>query len=167
MNKTIFLSILTIFSIASMASAGTWAFFSDAEASGLNTFTAGTLALDVLTTSAASDGTRIVPGKSVSGSIVIKNEGDIAGDLYLKMSSETNALLNDFTVTTTVDGNERDLNDHEYIKIGTLGAGELIDLPLKYYMNEDATGNQGTTEAFVFDVALMQQGAPAPTHPQL
>lgn len=166
MNKKIFLSILTIFSIASMASAGTWAYFSDIETSGSNALTAGTLKLEMQTTKTITDSgdAYLVPGQSVSGSIPIKNDGTVTGDLYIKMRSENKDCVNYFTATTTVDGYERELGD-EYIKIGTLGAGEGIDLPIVYSMDKDVTEGQGTAANFVFDVLLIQQGALAPTHP--
>ncbi len=166
MDKKIFLSILTIFSIASMASASTWAYFSDTETSGSNALTAGTLKLDMPTakTITGSGDEYLVPGQSVSGSIFIKNDGTVTGDLYIKLSSESMDSLNFFTVTTKVDGDGHDLGA-EYIMIGTLGAGESVDLPIEYSMDEDATEGQGTTEKFVFDVLLMQQGAPVPSHP--
>jgi predicted ribosomally synthesized peptide with SipW-like signal peptide len=166
MNKKIFLSILTIFSIASMASAGTWAYFSDIETSGSNALTAGTLKLEMQTakTITGCGDAYLVPGQSVSYSIPIKNDGTVTGDLYIKMSSENKDCINYFTATTTVDGYERELGDG-YIKIGTLDAGETIDLPIIYYMDKDVTEGQGTAANFVFDVLLIQQGAPAPTHP--
>lgn len=163
MDKKIFLSLLAIFSIASITSAGTWAYFSDTKTSDLNSLTAGTLTLDIPTTKTVtgSDDKCLVPGKSVFSSILIKNDGTVTGDLYIKMSSESKGYLSNFTVTTKVDGAERDLGD-EYIKIGTLGAGESVDLPIEYSMDEDATEGQGTTAKFVFDVFLIQQGAPSP-----
>lgn len=163
MDKKIFSSLLTIFSIASIASAGTWAYFGDTKTSDLNSLTAGTLTLEIPTTKTIvdSDNKYLVPGKSFSGSILIKNDGTGAGDVYIKMSSENKDYLNYFTVTTKVDGYEREMVD-EYTKIGTLGVGESIILPLEYSMDEDATEGQGTTAKFVFDVLLMQQGAPSP-----
>lgn len=166
MNKEILLSLLTIFSVASMASAGSWAYFSDIETSGSNELTAGTLKLKMQTAKTITDSSDayLVPGQSVSCSIPIKNDGTVTGDLYIKMSPENNDCMNYFTATTTVDGSERELGD-KYIKIGTLGAGEGIDLPIVYYMDKDVTEGQGTAANFVFDVLLIQQGAPAPTHP--
>jgi predicted ribosomally synthesized peptide with SipW-like signal peptide len=86
MNKKIFLSILTIFSIASMASAGTWAYFSDIETSGSNALTAGTLKLEMQTAKTITGGgdAYLVPGQSVSGSIPIKNDGLLQAIFILK-----------------------------------------------------------------------------------
>lgn len=165
MNKKIFLSLLTIFSIASMTSAGTWAYFSDTQTSELNSLTAGALELDTPITILSNDGedTYLVPGRSVCGLLSIKNNGTVPGVLYIKKSSANKESLNYFTVTTTVDEDEYELGN-EYIKIGALDAGESVNLPIEYSMNKDATEGQGTTAKFAFDVLLIQQGAPVPTH---
>lgn len=159
MNKKILLSLLIIGIIASVASAGTWAYFSDTETSTSNTLTAGSLILDMPTTIAITDtdDKYIVPGEKGSGSMVIKNTGTVAGDLYVKINPTTSELLKFIDLTATVGNTNVGLND-QYVKVADLVAGQSATLSIGYSMDNKQTDGQGTKAAFKIDVLLMQDG---------
>ena len=101
LNKKMLLSLLVIGVVSVSAGAGTWAYFSDTETSTDNTFTAGTLDLEL----DGADGitgfgiTDVAPGDSGEAtSIVVSNAGSIDGDLTVSISDvddEENGEEND------------------------------------------------------------------------
>lgn len=159
MNKKILLSLLIIGMIVSVASAGTWAYFSDTETSTSNTLTAGSLILDMPTTMTITDTADkyIVPGEEGSGSITMKNSGTVAGDLYVKINPTTSELLPYIDLTATVGSTRVGLDD-QYVKVADLAAGQSATLSVGYSMDKDQTNGQGTKAAFKIDVLLMQDG---------
>ncbi|WP_321418871.1 SipW-dependent-type signal peptide-containing protein [uncultured Methanomethylovorans sp.] len=172
MNKKILLSLLIIGIIASVASAGTWAYYSAEAQTPAGTLETGKLSLSVPTsvTLGDTDDHFIIPGESATGQIRIINTGNIAGDLYIKLRS--NDLTNYFTVTTSknsanpsgvANGNSITLTTNDYYKVGTLNPNGEVTIPIKYTMGTDVTGGQGIKANFIFDVVLMQKDAPAPT----
>jgi predicted ribosomally synthesized peptide with SipW-like signal peptide len=93
MQKKILVSMMVIGLVAALAGAGLYAYFSDTETSSGNTFTAGTLDLEL----SAAQGSVVVlnvgplaPGDSGSNTWIAKNVGSIAGKLSLTVSAITN-----------------------------------------------------------------------------
>jgi predicted ribosomally synthesized peptide with SipW-like signal peptide len=93
MNSKIILSLLVIGVVSAVAIGGTVAYFSDTETSTGNTFTAGTLDLNV------DDGninvvkftvTDANPGATGGGTWIVKNVGSVAGYLDLEAISQIN-----------------------------------------------------------------------------
>ncbi len=92
MNTKIILSLVVIFAVSAIAVGGTVAYFSDTGTSTGNTFTAGTLDLNV-------DGQNInvvkftvantVPGASGTGTYILNNVGNINGFIDLENISVT------------------------------------------------------------------------------
>jgi predicted ribosomally synthesized peptide with SipW-like signal peptide len=116
MDKKILVSMMVIGLVAALAGAGLHALFSDTEKSEGNTFTAGTLDLEL----SAAQGSVVVlnvgpmaPGDSGSNTWIAKNVGSIAGKLSLTVSPITN---NDNGLTEP---------ESEVDKTGGDGEGEL------------------------------------------
>ena len=80
MNKLL-MSIMVIGIAALFLGAGTFAYFSDTETSTNNTFTAGTLDLDI-TDNTPITLTNMKPGDSATGSMTVENIGGLPGCLY-------------------------------------------------------------------------------------
>ncbi len=92
MKKIIGLTLAALLVLA-MVGGGTWAYFSDTEASTNNTLTAGTLdlkvdSLDTPVTTFSATGT--APGQSGSGATTLKNSGSLSGSLSVATSNVTN-----------------------------------------------------------------------------
>lgn len=162
MNKKILLSLLIIGIIVSVASAGTWAYFSDAKSTQENTLTAGTLKLNEGITQAKlfADAGYIIPGKSGSDYIYVQNVGTVPGNLYVRISPDgTNKEILDY-VTLTVDGSQLTEN---YQNIGYLQSWDGKSLNIAYSMDTAQTQGQGTTAGFKVDFLLVQDGVTDPT----
>ncbi len=91
MKKILGLTVAALLVMA-LVGGGTWAYFSDVETSTGNTFTAGTLDLEVDTdnpwTSGAVTVPAMVPGAvAVPVDITCENVGDLIGDLYMKITN--------------------------------------------------------------------------------
>jgi predicted ribosomally synthesized peptide with SipW-like signal peptide len=124
--------------VAALAGAGLHAYFSDTEKSEGNTFTAGTLDLEL----SAAQGSVVVlnvgplaPGDSGSNTWIAKNVGSIAGKLSLTVSSITN---NDNGLTEP----EREAGD----TTGGDGGGELgeyLDVVLWVDLNGNGQKDNG------------------------
>ena len=81
------MSIMAIGIAALFLGAGTFAYFSDTETSGGNTFTAGTIDLTLGGTGATGVSfTNMAPGDTASATIVVTNDGSLPGWLGAKSS---------------------------------------------------------------------------------
>jgi len=89
--KKILISIMTIAMVSALIGGGIYAAFSDTEGGSGNTFTTGTLALDVDGSPTWSGGMTMgpmVPGEAATvTSLSLANTGNITGDLYMRISS--------------------------------------------------------------------------------
>jgi predicted ribosomally synthesized peptide with SipW-like signal peptide len=115
LNKKMLLSVLIVGVVASVAGAGTWAAFSDTETSTGNTFTAGTLDLQLtgkqVPATTSFTVSNVVPSaNSVSlGTLKLINGGNINGNLVAKIiniNDDENGEANDaeHDADTTVGG---------------------------------------------------------------
>jgi len=91
-KKKILFSIMAIALVGALVGAGVFAYFSDTETSTGNTFTAGTLDLEVDSenpwTSTPVNVTCMEPGAAASPvNITCKNVGCLTGDLYMKITN--------------------------------------------------------------------------------
>jgi spore coat-associated protein N len=112
-NKKIFLSILIVGTIASMAGAGTWAAFTDTGTSTANTFTAGTLDLTLngLNTITGFGIGPVAPkATGTAGSIVVRNAGTIDGNLVVSATAIQN-LENGRNAPELLVDNSNDLGE--------------------------------------------------------
>lgn len=93
--KKLFLSILTVFLVGAVAVGATAAWFLDTETSSGNTFSAGTLDLEVdgenPLTSAKFNVTNMNPGNQPKGTYVLTNVGSVNGYIDLENISVANA----------------------------------------------------------------------------
>lgn len=156
MNRKILLSLLTIGIIVSIASAGTWAYFSDVKSTSQNSLTAGTLKLNngITTTTLFSNDDLLIPGKSGSKGLYVENTGNIPGNLYIKINPDPNnkELLNYIMLAV----GSLELTD-SYQYIGKLEAGESQTLSIIYSMDTSVTNEaQSTTAKFKIDLLLVQ-----------
>lgn len=92
MKKKILFSIMAIALAGGLVGAGVFAYFSDTESSTGNTFTAGTLDLEVDSenpwTSTPVNVTCMEPGAAASPvNITCENVGSLTGDLYMKITN--------------------------------------------------------------------------------
>lgn len=157
MNRKILFSLLIIGMVVSIASAGTWAYFSDVKSTSQNSFTAGTLKLNngITTTTLFSNDDLLIPGKSGSKGLYVENTGNIPGNLYIKINPDANnkELLNYIILTV----GSLELTD-SYQYIGKLGAGESQTLSIIYSMDTSVTDEaQSTTAKFKIDLLLVQE----------
>jgi predicted ribosomally synthesized peptide with SipW-like signal peptide len=137
MDKKILVSMMVIGLVAALAGAGLHAYFSDTEKSEGNTFTAGTLDLEL----SAAQGSVVkldvgpmAPGDSGSNTWIAKNVGSIAGKLSLTVSDITN---NDNGLTEP---------ESEVDKTGGAGEGELgnyLDVVLWVDLDSDGVKDVG------------------------
>ena len=105
MDRKVLVAFLVIGLVATMAGAGIYAYFSDTETSGENTFQAGTLDLKV----GGQDGTQVVhielgniaPGWSREYRWTLKNAGTLDGRLWFEV---TNIENKDNSVTEPEQG---------------------------------------------------------------
>ena len=109
MNKSIWLSILSIFAVVALVGGLTWAYFSDVGTSSANVFNSGTLDMKLTDSSEGpSDsvsgtwGLASAPGDTFSGDLNIKNSGSVvATHIELKFDNVvTNAGSGPGTVST-------------------------------------------------------------------
>lgn len=167
MNKKILLSLLIIGIIVSVASAGTWAYFSDTETSTAN-LEAGKLDLNTLSTMTLSDDKGhgnndgyLVPGEKGSGTLTLTNSGTIPGDLYVKINPTNSGLLPYIKLTATVNGNNYDLDKDKdkYVRVADdLKPGDSVDVKIEYSMDEKQKEGQGFKGALKIDALLIQDG---------
>ena len=89
MNKKFFVSIFVVGLVASLAGAGVYAVFTDAETSAGNVFTAGTVTISLGDSSWSTGFDNMKPGDTATFAITVGNEG---------------TLPLDYTVTWTLGG---------------------------------------------------------------
>jgi predicted ribosomally synthesized peptide with SipW-like signal peptide len=123
LNKKLILSLLTVGMLATVATAGTWAYFQDTITSTGNGVTTATVIMDINGRTSTS-GTQtisgvapnVIPGVTTPQTIVanlITNKGSIPVDVFAKLDSSTiNADMKIF-----VDSKE--INSATYTKINT------------------------------------------------
>ena len=94
MKKKILISVITIAVVGTLIGGGIYAYFSDVETSTGNTFTAGTLDLEVDTENPWTSTPITVPGMEPGATaspvdITCENVGTLTGDLYMKLTGVT------------------------------------------------------------------------------
>lgn len=92
--KRILISFMTVALVSALIGGGVYAYFSDVETSSDNTFTAGTLDLEVASenpwTSTPVTVSNMEPGAAASPvDISCDNIGNLTGDLYMKITNVT------------------------------------------------------------------------------
>jgi predicted ribosomally synthesized peptide with SipW-like signal peptide len=151
MDKKILVSVMVIGLVAALAGAGLYAYFNDTETSTGNTFTAGTLDLDL----SAAEGSTVVldvgpmaPGDEGSNTWIATNVGSISGSLSLEVSDITNddnGLTDpESEVDTTGGAGEGELGDYLYVVlwVDLNGNGEIDEGEVLY--EGDLNGMSGT-----------------------
>ncbi|KXA89326.1 hypothetical protein AKJ57_05450, partial [candidate division MSBL1 archaeon SCGC-AAA259A05] len=124
---------------------------SDVETSSGNTFTAGTLNLEVGEDDPCTwsfGGEDLEPGDSGSSTALIKNSGSIAGDASLDIAiSNDSGELDEYlrvTITLDEDGDWSTTGDQEEIVRGLASniTGTEIEITHDAWINEDTTNTQ-------------------------
>ena len=151
LNKKMLLSLLVIGVVSVSAGAGTWAYFSDTETSGENTFAAGTLDLTFDTESSLPLAvTNTYPGDSGGDSSTLANAGNLPGELDIAIGAVTNT---ESTGTTEFEadgaGGELGANAKMVVWLdvdqsGTFNAGD-IELSPSAIIAYDASTNTELT----------------------
>lgn len=151
----IYKSLLIIVAAAAIAGTATWSYFSDTETVTNNTFSAGSLDLNV-------DGeegqiaqkfsaSNMVPGVDVNGGcVVLNNTGSIDGLLSVKVRniiSNENSLLEPETADGDEAGVEKDFNSYD----GNSGDGELWDEMATGLWIEAGAGSHSTNGTWDWD----------------
>ena len=144
MNKII-MSLLIIGTIMGIAGAGTWAYFSDTEQATGNTFTAGTLDLQVngLEGFIPYAVGNLKPGETRgTPTYAIKNVGSLPGTLSYKV---TNVVTNENGVIEP-EANAGDVEDvrmdPDGFSIAASGKGELLDQVYMVFWVDDTPGQR-------------------------
>ena len=146
--KKILLSVLTIGMVSAVAFGATTAYFSDTETSTGNTFSAGTLDLDV----DGNNGSNTVkftvanmkPGSQQTGKYTLNNVGSINGFLDLENISVTNNENNCIEPET-------DAGDVTCNNLGP-GEGELQNVVnMKLYWDNDCDGYWSTGDVYIYN----------------
>ncbi len=147
MNTKIILSLVVIFAVATIAVGGTVAYFSDTETSTGNTFTAGTLDLNVdngninVVKFTVTDAN---PGATGGGTWKVNNVGSIAGYLDLEAISQTN--------------NDNDCTEPETAAPDTTcgaGEGELgANMDVVLFVDTDNSGTLNGAETPIYSGKL-------------
>jgi predicted ribosomally synthesized peptide with SipW-like signal peptide len=148
LNKKMLLSLLVIGVVSVSAGAGTWAYFSDTEMSTDNTFTAGTLDLDL--SDGTDDGTdsetltwvagNMAPGDvAASATMTVTNVGTLAGNLDISDID----VLND-------PGTTPESEDISVSEDGELGANLIIDM----FFDTNNDGVNDASETTIYTGAL-------------
>ncbi|MDD2338931.1 MAG: TasA family protein [Methanosarcina sp.] len=155
-NKKIILSVLIIGCIATVAGAGTWAYYSTSATSSNNSFTAGKM--DINVTEEIGNVAGIKPGDKIGDKeIVIKNEGNIdIGSVKLTFTSTDNDLSQNIEFKKVTVGNKdlknkgvlSGLNNEtlEYKPNSSIIPGDSFTIILKgLEMKKEVTEGQGQT----------------------
>ena len=190
------LSLLVLGVVGILLGSGTFAYFSDTEESRGNYIAAGTLDLEF-----SEDGnnwfsytsgypvlqaTDVKPGDSVSGTLYVRNNGTIDGDLYLNISI-TQCNDNDVTEPEGSNNNQCEIKDKIWVNVTKLD-GNWINKTLAQWDNggyeslgDLSGGDQGTIDYeinlpasvgneiqddrvdFNIEFLLLQDGAPQPS----
>ena len=148
--KKIILSIFTILSVSAIAFGATEAYYSDTETSTGNTFTAGTLDLNLdgaNTNVVKFNKTNLVPGNQPTGTFTLKNVGSVNGFVDLE--------------SVSVVSDENGCNDPETeagdITCGNPGAGEgelAKELNFTLFVDYNGDGWFSTGDKYVFNGLL-------------
>lgn len=158
MKKKVLFAVLGLLIVASLAGAGTFAYFTDTEKSTNNTMVAGTLDLTVDSTDAAVTTVDVfnkAPGDSGVGTTVLKNVGSLEGELEITMSAITNT---ESTGTTEYEGDGDPGELGAYLKMvlwidvdksGTFNSGDVELLSDGTVAAYDAVNNTALT----YDIA--------------
>lgn len=151
-NKKIILSILIIGCIATVAGAGTWAYFDDTQSVYTNTVNTGTV--DLIPGSSGLDAftiSNIVPGQSNSAAktVSVKNNGNVDARLYAKITTsgpyipELSVKLADTPMTYT----------GQIIELGTLPAGQEKSIVIGYdYIDSNGDQNYQQNQQITYDI---------------
>lgn len=154
-NKKIILSVLIIGCIATVAGAGTWAYYTSSATSSGNSFTAGNMSISV---TQEIGNVSIKPGDKIGDkSITVKNEGSIAiGKISLTFKPSNNQLSQHIEFSNVnIDGNQivkggvlSDLSSQnsEYKPKDPIQPGDSFTITLKdLKMDDKVTEGQGQT----------------------
>lgn len=155
-NKKIILSILVLGCVATMAGAGTFAFFDDSAVVEDNTITAGTLTLGtpVLTN---FEITNIAPGDAdpAAQTLSLTNGGTIDGHLYADITATGESGMSDLVTTL----NNAAMTDGASIDLGVMTAGSTKDITIGYDFSEtgfDQNLQQGQVVTYDITYHLVQ-----------
>lgn len=158
-NKKMLLSILIIGCAATVAGAGTWAFFDDSLDVNNNTITSGNISL-VPYQSTVDKFTvgPIAPGDSdpAAKTYALKNDGTVDGHLYAEINATGESNIPD--LTTKLNGEE--MTDGATIDLGSLDAGENITIAIGYDFEEtgiDQNAQQDQTVEYDITYHLVQE----------
>ena len=140
LNKKMLLSLLVIGVVSVTAGAGTWAYFSDTETSEGNTFTTGTLDIEIPNTFEFGD---VAPGDVETETITIENKGSIAAkSVFLELDvvdTEPTTDTEPETVAEVITGDVCDISTMIAITSITYEyATNTVDISGKY---TDSNGN--------------------------
>lgn len=184
-NKKIILSILILGTVASMAGAGTFAWFTDTGTSNANTFTSGTLFLNTIGVPAnegfdfGANGALVYPGAQGSKTWTVANGGTLNGKLRLTFnvatptegtatpvpagSSNLNTAIH---VVVKVDDAPKYTGDLaglglQTIIVNPINAGTSHNVKIEWNIpGETDNGIQGDSTNFVTTFNLIQLEAP-------
>jgi spore coat-associated protein N len=128
-NKKIILSILILGTVASMAGAGTFAWFTDSASSNGNSFTAGTLFLNALSAPVVTgnDISGVYPGATGIETWNVQNGGNLDGKL--KIGFVVNTAVDHTPESVAIGAVNNDLNAAINV-IVTVGGTQIYDGPL-------------------------------------
>lgn len=157
LNKKMLLSVLILSVVATVAGAGTWAYFDSSQTANDNTITSGTLiltpgssALDVFNIGP------LAPGDSGNAKTLnLVNDGNLNGYLYAEISASGENDLPDLTTTI----NDKTMTDNAKIYLGELSAGDNMDINIDYDFDEtgvDQNTQQGKTVTYNINYHLQQ-----------
>ena len=167
--KKILISLMTIAMVGALVGGGVFAYFSDVETSTGNTFTAGTLNLNL--TDASENGTEsetltwvfsgIAPGATGGGArLTIVNTGSLNG--YLDLSGVGVANAENYNALTNEAEAADDTDTSDATGVGELGANLLVQIWLDADNDGvvDVDGSNNLLERSIYPAAAI--GAPNP-----
>ena len=143
MNKIV-LSLLMIGTVMGIAGAGTWAYFSDTEQVNGNTFTAGTLDLEIHQNQNQPANYlpfeigNVAPGQSGSEIKELKNNGSLPGTVYVQVTNvvndENGLTAPEVVLSDTASVGELGANLNVVIKVGSnvIYNGFVNNIPAGY-----------------------------------
>jgi len=171
MKRKVLLSIIIIGVVGALIGAGVFAYFSDTETSTGNTFTAGTMNLDL--TDASDDGTEsevatwvfsdIAPGDTDGvARLTITNTGTLSGYLDLSGIAVANAENNDPATDEAEAADDADTSNDT--GGGELGANLLVQIWIDADNDGLVGGSGGTlTEESIYPAAAIGAADPGVT----
>ncbi len=156
LNKKMLLSVLVLGFVATVAGAGTFAYFDSEQISAANTITSGTLKLDVkddgdnLIDSFAIGGTTgLKPGDSGNAkTYTLKNSGSLPGKLIATVTVTNGDKIPNLATTLTSASitNGAVLTNGATIDFGTVNAGAEIPISIDYVYTNVAGAPQNTEQ---------------------